>query len=145
MHIFNLVTLLNSVLIFSLISSPLMAVDLNKVHPSQIIGGPLERTMPRQPTLSERTRHVPYKYKHQRGMSLMQMYKGVLMKELLMLKSATIARVRGRTKGFFGAPYRKTSTQPKKQIQSLEDMIKSGDFELVIEKDGTRYLRRAKK
>lgn len=145
MHIFNLVTLLNSVLIFSLISSPLMAVDLNKVHPSQIIGGPLERTMPRQPTLSERTRHVPYKYKHQRGMSLMQMYKGSTHERALDAQIRNYRPSARENERVFGAPYRKTSTQPKKQIQSLEDMIKSGDFELVIEKDGTRYLRRAKK
>lgn len=50
----------------------------SKIHPSQIVGGPLQRTMSDSSSVSkpERERHVPYKYKHQRGVPLAQMYKG---------------------------------------------------------------------
>ena len=50
----------------------------SKIHPSQIVGGPLQRTAPSSSSFSkpDRERHVPYKYKHQRGVPLAQMYKG---------------------------------------------------------------------
>jgi hypothetical protein len=120
-----------------------MGVDLIKIHPSQIVGGPVQRKIPSTPSSSERTRHVPYKYKHQRGMSLMQMYKGSSHERALDAQIRNYRPSARENERVFGAPYRKTTIQPKKQ--TLEDMIKSGDIELVIEKDGTGYLRKAKK
>jgi hypothetical protein len=66
---------------FSLIVPYLLISFLNassKIHPSQIVGGPLQRLTPYSTSVSkpDRERHVPYKYKHQRGVPLAQMYKG---------------------------------------------------------------------
>jgi hypothetical protein len=42
------------------------------------VGGPVQRTIPDSSSMSkpDRERHVPYKYKHQRGVPLAQMYRG---------------------------------------------------------------------
>ena len=50
----------------------------NKINPSQIVGGPLQRTTLSSSSIvkSDREKHVPYKYKHQRGVPLDQMYRG---------------------------------------------------------------------
>ena len=50
----------------------------NKINPSQIEGGPLQRTTLTSSSIAkpDREKHVPYKYKHQRGVPLAQMYRG---------------------------------------------------------------------
>ena len=50
----------------------------SKIHPSQIVGGPIQRTKPDSSSVAkpDKGRHVPFKYKHQRGVPLAQMYKG---------------------------------------------------------------------
>lgn len=50
----------------------------NKIHRSQVEGGSLQSTTIASNTISkpDRKRHVPYKYKHQRGVPLAQMYRG---------------------------------------------------------------------
>lgn len=62
------------ILVFLFFSTCLSALD--KIDPSRIVGGPLERTMPIPKSSPDRTRHVTYKYKHQRGVPLAQMYRG---------------------------------------------------------------------
>jgi hypothetical protein len=49
-----------------------------KIDPRKIVGGPVQRTIPDSSSMSkpDRERHVPYKYKHQRGVPLAQMYRG---------------------------------------------------------------------
>jgi len=66
-----------SLLVFIVFSTGLSGVDLQKNDPSQNVGGQIDRTIPdTNSSFTNRARHIPYKYKNQRGVPLKDMYKG---------------------------------------------------------------------
>jgi len=69
---------MKNIIFLLIVPISLMGVDLSKIHPTKIVGGSMQRTTPTSTTMSkpDRERHVPYKYKQQRGVPLVQMYKG---------------------------------------------------------------------
>ena len=113
------------------------AVDLRKVNPSNIIGG--------NPTMSttsgsDRTRAVPSKYAHRKGVPLKELYRGSSHERALDAQIRNYRPSARENERVFGAPYRKSS--PKKI--SIEDLIKRGVVKVILGADGKKYLVRTK-
>jgi len=143
-----------SLFTFIVFSKGLSGVDLKKIDPSQIVGGRIDRKIP-DATLSssDRARHVPYKYKNQRGVPLKEMYRGsshekALDTQIQSYKSKALKNILV-FGGYAGtwmdkSQFRKMLgdiTKPRDLRDEFLKLEKSGDLKLSF-KDGTKWLIR---
>ena len=147
----NMKKILNLLLTGSFLANSLLALDLSKINPSKIVGGPIKRPPPDIKSSSDRTRHVPYKYKDQRGVPLVQMYRGsshekALDAQIAAYKPKALKNVLGfggytkkwLTKNDFNRLL-KDITVPRDLRKEFQSQVERGDIRLRF-KDGEDWL-----
>ena len=131
----------------------LMGVDLSKIHPTKIVGGSMQRTTPTSTTMSkpDRERHVPYKYKQQKGVPLVQMYRGSSHEKALDAQIAAYKPKALKNLLVFGGYTKrwldkndfkrmvKDISEPRNLVEEFIKLEKKGDI-IVRFKDGLTYI-----
>ena len=145
---------MKNIIFLLIVPISLMGVDLSKIHPTKIVGGSMQRTTPTSTTMSkpDRERHVPYKYKQQRGVPLVQMYKGDSHEKALDAQIAAYKPKALKNLLVFGGYSKrwldkddfkrmvKDISEPRNLVEEFIKLEKQGDIGVRF-KDGLTYIK----